>query len=96
MQKTEWNTATFTIRRDGGETVTVTFKGRVRWALENLIEAGSKGCTPILNPAPRLAAYVHKLRCNGLSIETVTEPHAGAFAGTHARYVLLDFVVRAD
>jgi hypothetical protein len=46
------------------------------------------GCTPITEPAPRWAAYVHKLRELGVPVETVTEPHAGAFPGHHARYVL--------
>ncbi len=63
-------------------------KGRPAWALRELVKAGPSGCTPINQPAPRWAAYVHDLREAGISIETVTEPHGGTFAGTHARYVL--------
>jgi len=39
-------------------------------------------------PAPRWAHYVFWLRREGVDIETVTEKHGGAYAGTHARYVL--------
>ncbi|MEP2757500.1 MAG: hypothetical protein ABJP66_00280 [Hyphomicrobiales bacterium] len=62
--------------------------GRNAWALFHLIEAGDKGCTPIDTPGPRWSAYVHSLRCDGVDIETITEPHAGPYSGTHARYVL--------
>ena len=65
-----------------------TVRGRDRWALEALMAAGDAGCTPIDDPAPRWAAYVHELRALGFEIETLTEPHAGPFAGNHARYVL--------
>lgn len=50
--------------------------------------AGAQGVTPIHNPAPRWSDYVHKLRLAGLDIVTMREPHGGAFAGTHGRYVL--------
>jgi len=63
--------------------------GRDAWALDNLIKAGKKGCTPIDNPAPRWSGYIHKLRKNyGIDIETIDEAHGGPYAGTHARYVL--------
>lgn len=63
--------------------------GRNAWALDELVKAGSKGCTPIDVPGPRWSAYVHNLRQeHGLAIETVNESHAGLFAGRHARYVL--------
>lgn len=65
-----------------------TFKGREAWALNELIRAGANGCTPINNPAPRWSHYVFLLRRSGLNVETVDERHGGAFAGTHARYVL--------
>lgn len=93
--KTEWNEAAYILMDGTAPLPVIRVKGRVRWALENLIEAGPKGCTPINNPAPRWAAYVHKLRRAGVNVETLTEPHAGAFAGTHARYVLRDAVVAA-
>lgn len=94
MPTTEWNEATFSVKREGAETITIIVMGRLRWALESLLQAGQKGCLPIDNPAPRWSVDVHKLRRAGVDIETVTEPHAGAFAGTHARCVLQDTVER--
>lgn len=66
----------------------ITVSGRNAWALIELIDAGDKGCTPIDNPAPAWAAYVQKLRAMGFDIETLMEPHGGAFKGHHGRYVL--------
>lgn len=68
--------------------VTITFSGRVLWALERLLAAGCRGCTPITEPAPRWAAYVHTLRGFGVPIQTIHEEREGDFPGTHARYVL--------
>ena len=65
-----------------------TYFGRVAWALNALIVAGKQGCTPIDHPGPRWSDYVHKLRKKGLIVETIDEKHAGAYSGTHARYVL--------
>lgn len=73
--------------------VTVTLVGRVLWALERLVHAGPRGCTPISEPAPRWAAYVHTLRGLGVPIETINEEHEGDFPGTHARYVLRATVI---
>lgn len=86
--RTQYKPEAFRITPEGGETFNITVKGRERWALEQLISAGQKGCTPIDNPAPRWSGYVHTLRQAGVPIETVTEPHGGTFRGTHARYVL--------
>lgn len=71
-----------------GEPFSIIVKGRDQWALEQLRAASDKGCTPIDNPAPRWSAYVFNLRGHGVEIETVREPHGGAFAGHHGRYVL--------
>ena len=76
------------IQPEGGELFTIEAKGRDAWALDRLREAGLKGCTPITEPAPRWSAYIHNLRALGVPIETVKEPHGGAFSGTHGRYVL--------
>lgn len=62
--------------------------GRDAWALQELVSAAQRGCTPIDNPAPRWSGYVFNLRQMGFDIETVHEAHAGPFPGTHARYVL--------
>lgn len=62
--------------------------GRAAWALDQLMQAGPRGITPITHPAPRWSHYIWLLRGDGLVIETIDEPHAGSFAGTHARYVL--------
>ena len=62
--------------------------GRDAWALQELVSAAQRGCTPIDNPAPRWSAYVFNLRRMGFDIQTIHEPHKGPFPGTHARYVL--------
>ena len=63
--------------------------GRMAWALDRLIQAGARGCTPITEPAgPRWSGYVHRLRGVGLDIQTLTTPHTGPYAGHHAKYVL--------
>jgi hypothetical protein len=71
---------------------TVTVIGRVGWAILSLIQAGSKGCTPISRPAPRWSDYIFKARALGFDVETITEGHDGTFAGHHAKYVLRDDV----
>lgn len=83
-----WGTALFTIHKDDETTFEIAISGRDRWALEALVKAGTKGCTPIDTPGPRWSGYVHNLRKLGVPIETVTEPHNGPFSGTHARYIL--------
>ena len=81
---------------EDGEPFTIEAKGREAWALDRLRFAGPKGCTPITEPAPRWSAYVHKLRGQGVPIETVTEPHGGPYSGTHGRYVLRADVRKGD
>ncbi len=67
----------------------IVLTGRLAWALNELINAGLDGCTPITHPGPRWSGYVHRLKKDyGFVIETVTEMHSGAYAGKHARYVL--------
>lgn len=66
----------------------MTFHGREAWTLGQLVEAGSRGLRPIDRPAPRWSHYVMMLRRAGLAIETIREPHGGAFPGNHGRYVL--------
>ena len=66
----------------------VSVVGRDEWALLALVCAGSKGCTPIDNPAPRWSGYIHNLRRKGFDIETIRERHHGAFPGVHGRYIL--------
>ncbi|WP_423068981.1 winged helix domain-containing protein [Devosia sp. CN2-171] len=63
-------------------------KGRVAWALLQLAAAGLRGCTSQSTPAPHWAAYVHRLREQGLRVVTIEEKHDGPFAVRHARYVL--------
>ena len=77
-----------TVRTIDGGAFVIFVSGRVQWALNQLREAGAAGCTPINNPAPRMAAYVHSLRQMGVEIETITGPHEGYFPGYRARYVL--------
>ena len=78
----------YRVTPSAGEAFCIVVSGRDRWALEQLRKAGARGCTPIQNPAPRWAAYVHDLRTLGVEIETITEAHEGDFPGHHARYVL--------
>lgn len=78
----------YCIVTDKKEPFRIVVSGRTRWALDRLRAAGETGCTPITQPAPRWAAYVHTLRELGVAIETIHEKHEGEFAGTHARYVL--------
>ncbi len=73
-------------RTDTGETLRL--KGREAWTLAHLIGAGETGIIPLDRPAPRWSAYVHSLRKRGLEIDTIDEPHAGPYSGTHGRYVL--------
>lgn len=77
-----------TVRVGGADGHVVKVNGREAWALQCLLLAGEKGCTPITTPGPRWSAYVHDLRAAGLNIETVHEPHGPPFVGTHARYIL--------
>ena len=84
-----WGLTPFTVREPDGTDRIIYVRGRDRWALESLIRAGDRGCTPIDHPGPRWSAYIHDLRHeHGLNIETVTEEHGPPFGGTHARYVL--------
>lgn len=76
------------VRVGGAEGRTVIARGRDAWALDALLRAGERGVTPIERPAPRWSHYIFKLRRAGLVVETIDEPHAGAYAGLHARYVL--------
>lgn len=88
MEKAKFRALAFIWLRDG-EPSAFTLAGRDAWALSRLIIAKNGGVTPLCEPTgPRWSAYIHKLRRMGLDIETVTEPHGGAFPGTHARYVL--------
>jgi winged helix domain-containing protein len=64
------------------------FVGRFAWTLNELIRAGDRGCTPVEQPAPRWSHDVFRLRRDGVQIDTITEPHAGAYSGHHARYRL--------
>ncbi len=80
---------TFLLRCRDGRDVPIILTGRNAWALLQLIEAGTVGCTPITHPGPRWSAYVHRLRHDyGVNIETIHETHLGPFPGNHARYVL--------
>lgn len=72
-------------------TVVVTGK-RPNWLLDVLRTAGVHGTTAIQHPGVRVADAVFKLRQLGINIATETERHEGAFAGTHAKYRLLDRV----
>lgn len=93
-QKKKWSARTFLVEPAGEPAFEITVAGRERWALECLIVAGKKGCTPIDTPGPRWSAYVFDLRHEfNVGITTHTEAHEGQFPGSHARYTL-DVAVR--
>ncbi len=83
-----WGAAPFLIHQKKVVKSRVVVSGRDRRALQCLIAAGDKGCTPIDTPGPRWSGHVHNLSKLGVPIETVTEYHDRPFAGTHAWYVL--------
>ena len=87
-QSDKWGKAQYAVTAPDGTETTITVNGRERWALECLIAAGERGCTPIDHPGPRWSAYTYDIRGMGVEIETIHEPHDGPFPGTHARYVL--------
>lgn len=88
-KKTKWPIARFSVQEAEGESRVIHLKGRDRWALEKLIEAGPTGLTPREMNGPRVHAYVFDLRHeHGLIIETERETHEGDFPGWHGRYVL--------
>lgn len=89
-----WGAERFTIINPDQDPFFIEVCGRDRWALECLIAAGYRGCTPIETPGPRWSAYTFNLRKAGVDIETITEPHDGPFSGNHARYVLRSRVTR--
>jgi len=73
----------------GGESPRyISLSGRIGQTMNALMQAKSKGITPLENPSLRLAAYIHSLRGMGFTIDTEMEPHEGAYAGYHARYRL--------
>ena len=88
MKRRPWANAPYCVTTTSGQTFRVEFKGRDRWALEALRNAGAIGCTPITTPGPRWSAYVFNLRGAGIEVDTLNEAHGGEFAGHHARYVL--------
>jgi len=90
----DWGQASYSITGNRSGTRIINASGRDRWALECLMAASAKGCTPVDTPGPRWSAYIFDLRQMGVDIETVHESHDGPFSGTHARYVLRSRVER--
>ena len=66
-----WERRSYAVTNPNQIEFTISVKGRVHWALERLLKAGNKGCTPIDNPASRWSAYVFDLRQLGVEIETI-------------------------
>lgn len=95
-KKSSWGMAPYYLQHSAGTATQHFIGGRERWALECLMAAGGKGCTPIDHPGPRWSAYVLTLRRLGFDIATISEQHAGPFSGHHARYVLKCRVTRAE
>ena len=72
----------------GEQSRTFELKGRLGWAMAQLVEAGPSGVTPFTCPAPRWSAYIFDLRELGIPVEIHMEQHQGNYPGSHARYVL--------
>lgn len=89
-----WGKCSYTVTNGDAPDTVIIVSGWEHWALECLIAAGDKGCSPIDHPGPRWSAYVFDLRGMGVDIETIHEPHAGDFPGNHARYILRSHVER--
>lgn len=84
-----WGRAIYSVQDGEGEAREIQLMGRDRWALEMLIQAGSRGLTAIEMNGPRLHAYIFDLRHeHGLQIVREDEPHGGDFPGHHGRYFL--------
>jgi hypothetical protein len=82
---------------DGDQLRLVTVIGRDAWMLGKLVEADSKGCTTLEQPAPRTSHYIWKLRHTyGIAIASIEEEHGGTYAGRHVRYILQQRVEFAD
>jgi hypothetical protein len=72
-------------------------RGRLGWALVQLVKAGSEGCSSRDKNAPRWPSYVYQLkRKYELRIETRFECCGGNYPGRYARYVLLSPVTILD
>ncbi len=82
-----------------GSAQPVTVKGRMAWALNELMAAGERGVTTLERPALRRSSYVEKLRRKGIAIDCELERHGGAFPGRHGRYRLrsnVDVIVEPE
>lgn len=76
----KWGPVEFQVTKVDNQTTIIAVSGRVRWALECLIMAGRKGCTPLDTPGPHWSDYVLRLRSEGVDIETIHESHGGPFS----------------
>ncbi|MHA3977426.1 winged helix domain-containing protein [Halovulum sp. GXIMD14794] len=95
-RKNHSRSSSYAIQNGDESAFLVRVKGRMNWALGELIAAGEDGCTPLNRPAPRWSEYVRQLRLLGIEIETVWEEHGGAYPGRHGRYVLRSIVRRVS
>lgn len=74
---------------DTGDKPTILhLKGRLAWAMIELVRAGDSGITSLHNPGPRLSHYVMCLRRKGVVIDTTMTAHDGPFPGEHGVYRL--------
>jgi hypothetical protein len=77
----------------GDAPLTLHLKGRLAWAVLELVNVGDKGTTPLHNPALSVSYYVMILRRKGVVIETEMHSHGGAFPGEHGVYRLKSTVM---
>lgn len=63
-------------------------KGRPRWTLKPLLQAGLKGYKPITQLGPRSPDYMVERGKAGSDIGAIHQSHDGQSPSTHARYVI--------
>ena len=89
MAQKNWGKAPYEITETTGEKRTVILNGRVRWAIEELRNAGREGRTGREALGPRWAAYIWDAKhVHGIPICDAWEPHEGEHPGKHKRWWL--------
>lgn len=89
MKSKKWGAIPYQITFPTGETRITVLNGRVRWAIEELRNAGRAGRTGKEAMGPRWAAYIHDAKhIHGIPIRDEWEKHGGDHPGKHKRWFL--------
>lgn len=78
----------FTTRKGVADPQYIVVKGRPRWTLKPLLQAGLKGFKPITQLGPRSPDYMVERGKAGSDIGPIHQSHDGQSPSTHARYVI--------